>query len=76
LNQRYYFHVISDDTTVYDDGGTILSSPEAARLQAAVIAAELAHDDDRYRGFVVRVVDDRGNELAIVPVVTGIGDLQ
>jgi integrase len=42
--------------TFNDDKGTVLSGPDAAMLQAAVIAAELAEDgnDDRYKGYTRR----------------------
>ena len=66
---RYFFHVLDGASTYKDEAGTVLSAPEVARLQARVIAAELALDGDTYRGFVVCAVDERGNEMARVPVV-------
>ena len=74
LSKRYYFQVVGDGSTLEDDEGTVLSGPEAARLQAAVIAAELAQELVDYCGFLVCVMDEEGNELARVPV-TGIGDI-
>jgi hypothetical protein len=44
-------------------------------LQATVIGAELAQDGYDYRCFLVRVVDEEGNEVAQVPVVTSISDI-
>jgi hypothetical protein len=40
-----------------------------------VIAAELAQDGDHFRDFLIRVVDDEGNEVVRLPVVTGFGTL-
>jgi hypothetical protein len=54
--------------------GTVLSGIEVAMLQAAVIAAELAQDDDEYKGYVVRVADEHGSEIGTVPVVTAVQD--
>jgi hypothetical protein len=48
---------------------------EAAKRQAAMIAAELAQDGDLFRDFLIRVVDDEGNEVGRLPVVTGFGDI-
>ena len=66
---RYFFHVLDGLKTITDETGTVLSGPEAARLQAAVIATELAQDGDHYQGFVVCAIDEQGNEIARVPVV-------
>jgi hypothetical protein len=65
---RYFFHVLGNGITVEDETGTVLSSPEAARLHASVIAAELAQDGNEYLGCEVNVVDDKGNEIARMPV--------
>jgi hypothetical protein len=67
---RYFFHVLDGRGTLKDEAGTVLSSPEVARLRAAVIAAELAQDGDHYHGFVVCAIDERGNEIARVPVAS------
>jgi hypothetical protein len=53
LKGRFYFHVVGDTDTYTDREGTVLSGPAAARLQAAIIAAELAQDGDDYRGWIV-----------------------
>jgi hypothetical protein len=42
LKMRYFFHVSDGSNPFKDDKGTILSGPEVALLQAAVVAAELA----------------------------------
>jgi hypothetical protein len=42
---------------------------------AEIIAAELAQDGIDYSGFLVRVVDEEGNEVAQMPVVTSIRDI-
>ena len=52
----------------------VLSGLDAAMLQAAVIAAELAQDDDEYQGYMVRVADEHGSETGTVPVVTAVED--
>jgi hypothetical protein len=72
LMMRYFFPVMDGSITFNDDEGTILSSPEAALQQAAVIAAELAQDGESYNGHVVCVIDEHGNEIGRVPVVTAI----
>jgi hypothetical protein len=66
---RYYFHISCNAATVKDETGTVLSDTEAARLHAAVIAAELAYRGDKYRKCEVRAIDDDGNEIARLPVV-------
>jgi hypothetical protein len=72
LKMRYFFHVLDGPSTLKDETGTVLSGPEVARLQATVIAAELALDGDHYHGFVVCAIDEQGNEIARVPVVVAI----
>jgi hypothetical protein len=67
---RYFFHVSDGSNTIYDDKGSFLPGPEVALLQAAIIAAELAQDGDSYKGYVVYVTDERGNEIGQVPVIT------
>jgi hypothetical protein len=69
---RYFFLVLDGSITFNDDEGTILSNPDAAMQQAAVIAAELAQDGESYNGHVVCVIDEHGNEIGRVPVVTAI----
>ena len=66
---RYFFHVLGNGITIEDETGTVLSSPEAARLHASVIAAELAQDGNEYRGCEVYVVDDGSNEIARLPII-------
>jgi hypothetical protein len=66
---RYFFQVLGNGITVEDETGTVLSGPEAARLHASITAAELAQDGNEYRGCEVSAVDERGNEIARLPVV-------
>jgi hypothetical protein len=66
---RYFFHVSGNGIRIGDETGTVLSSPEAARLHASVIAAELAQDGNEYRGCEVHVVDGGGNDIARLPVI-------
>jgi len=68
--QRYYFHVLCNARTIEDETGTVLADTEAARLHASVIAGELAYGGDQYRDCEVCAVDDDGNEIARMPVVT------
>jgi hypothetical protein len=70
LNRRYYFPVIGDGSKFEDDKGRSCPARRWQRLKAAVIAAELAQDGAEYRGFLVCAVDDEGNEVVRVPVVT------
>ena len=51
---------------------TDLSGPEAALLEAALIAAELAQDGERYSRYVVHVTDEHGNDIGRVPIVPAI----
>jgi hypothetical protein len=66
---RFFFHVLGNGITVEDGSGTVLPSPEAARLYASVIAGELAQDGNQYRGCDVCAVDEVGNEIARLSVV-------
>jgi hypothetical protein len=74
LNKRYFFHVVGDGHTHEDKTGTNLSGPEAAGLQATVIAAELATDPD-CQGLMVYVVDDDGKEVVRRTVVIDRGSV-
>jgi hypothetical protein len=67
LGKQFYFHVIGDKEKFEDTDGTILSGPEAAHQQAAVIAAELALAGES-RDFFICVVDEDENEVVQVPV--------
>ena len=51
---------------------TDLSGPEAALLEAALIAAELAQDGERYSRYVLHVTDEHGNDIDPVPIVPAI----
>jgi hypothetical protein len=74
LQVRYFFNVEGNGNILNDEEGTVLSGPDVAMLQAAVIAAELAQDADEYKGYVVRVADEQGSEIGMVPVVTAVED--
>jgi len=69
MHKRYYFPVIGKGTTYPDSAGALLAGPEAAKLRATLIAAELAYKGTRYRGFEVCVLDDQGFEIARRPVL-------
>jgi hypothetical protein len=71
---RYFFHVLNGSSTNDDEEGTVLSGPEMAMLQAAIIAAELAQDGKWYNGDVVYVTEEHGNEIGRMPVVAAIED--
>jgi hypothetical protein len=75
LKRRFYFHVVGNTDTYKDQEGTVLSGSAVARLQAAIIAAELAQDGENYRGWVVHVVNEDGDEVVRLPIVKNIGDL-
>jgi hypothetical protein len=76
LNKRYFFHIVGSGSTFEDEDGAVFSGPEAARLQAAVIAVELAQNNADFQGSMVYVVDDNGREVARVPIVSGTGGLK
>jgi Domain of unknown function (DUF6894) len=67
---RYFFHVKGDSSAYADDDGRPFASPEGARLHAAVIAGELAAEED-WNGFSVHVLDEQGTEIARVPIEQG-----
>ncbi len=68
MQKRYYFPVIGKGITYPDSAGALLAGPEAAKLRATLIAAELAYKGI-YRGFEVCVLDDEGFEIARRTVV-------
>jgi hypothetical protein len=68
---RFFFHIVR---TWRDDQGAVLSSPAAAMLQGAVVAAELAGDQG-WDQHVVHVVDERGQEVGRVPVLGAAEDV-
>ena len=69
MHKLYYFDVVGERATCPDNMGTRLIGPEAAKLQATIIAAELAHAGSFYRGCEVCVVDDEGHEIARRPIL-------
>ena len=64
------FHVVGDDHTHEDKTGSVLSGVQAASLQAAVMATELAKEQE-CQGFMVYVVDEDGREVVRRLVMTG-----
>ena len=78
---QYFFDVTNGESTFKDAAGATFSSLEDARAHAVLFAGELAADGhhyvgfDDYRGFLIRVVDEEGNGVAQVPVVTSISDV-
>jgi hypothetical protein len=69
VQKRYYFPLIGKATTYPDLVGALLAGPEAAKLRATLIAAELAYRGTSYRGFEVCAIDDEGFEIARRPIV-------
>jgi DNA-binding CsgD family transcriptional regulator len=61
---RYFFHISNEGDVIEDEYGTVLSGQDVAMLRAAVIVAELTRDGDYRRGYLVRAVDEQGNEIA------------
>jgi hypothetical protein len=49
------------------DGNAVIIHPPTSRDHAAAIAGELALDDT-WDGYVVSVIDERGNEITRVPI--------
>jgi hypothetical protein len=64
---RYYFHVRNDRQLFQDEVGSVFSTAKEAAAHASVLAMELSQDDD-WEGFVISVIDERGNEIVRVPV--------
>jgi uncharacterized protein DUF6894 len=65
---QYFFHITDGSRLYTDDTGRTCASRVAAGACAAQIARELAADGDTYARFVVSVADERGNELARIPI--------
>jgi len=64
----YYFHV-TNGKKYPDETGKVFSSDQAAVTHAAVLAAELARDED-WDGFMISVTDVEGRSIAKIPVHT------
>jgi hypothetical protein len=64
---RYFFHVRNTHHAYDDLRGETLSGVDEARIQAAIIASEIAQDAD-WIGFSVLVTDERGAEIVRLPV--------
>jgi hypothetical protein len=65
---QYFFHITDGRRSYTDETGQTCSSRVAAGACAAQIARDLAADGDTYAKFVVSVADERGCELARIPV--------
>jgi Domain of unknown function (DUF6894) len=63
---RFFFHV-KNGRTFKDEQGMDCSSLKVARAVAARIASDLSKDRN-YEAFAVVVTDERGNEIARVPI--------
>ena len=66
---RYYFH-ITGRFEVEDDEDVEFPSVAAAVVEALRVASELASNRDNYQGCFLRVTDDKGDELARIPIRT------
>ena len=66
---RYFFHVMGGNLPIEDDDGTLFCDTSDAVAHAAIVANDLALDDDQYRGHAVVVVDERENVIARVPII-------
>jgi hypothetical protein len=64
---RYFFHVMGGNLPIEDDDGTLFSDTADAVAHAAIIANDLA-TDDQYRGYAVVVLDVCENVIARVPI--------
>ena len=65
---RYFFHVMGGNLPIEDDDGTLFSDTSDAVAHAAIVANDLANDD-QYGGGAVVVVDVRENVIARVPII-------
>lgn len=66
---RYFFHVRNGGTVYIDEVGRRFINAGNAKAHAAVIASELAFEGGKYDGFLVCVIDEKGSEIARVPIV-------
>jgi hypothetical protein len=65
---HYFFHIVGAEREIRDESGSESATLQDAADYAARIAAELAQDGDRYRGFSVLVTDRTGKELVRVAI--------
>jgi hypothetical protein len=68
---QYYFHVANFDSAadIKDNDGDEFSDPQAAMTFADRVARELAQEQDPfYRGCIVLVIDEQGDEIGKIPV--------
>jgi hypothetical protein len=66
---RYFFH-LTGAFALEDGDGEEFPTSEAAAAEARKVALELAHNrsESEARGLKLRVVDEWGTEVAVVPV--------
>ena len=69
LVARYFFTVLDDEAVFVDNEGQSFESSDAAIAHAGALARELGSDGTHYHGSVIVVTDERGRELARIPVV-------
>jgi hypothetical protein len=60
---RYFFHIVDGSKVFPDEVGNRLSGPEAAILQAKIIAAELSKAGEFCRSNLVLVLDENGRNI-------------
>ena len=69
--RRYFFNVITDTETIIDTDGILLPSLASARAEGESAAREILAGAIRAGGCppqAVRICDENGDELAIVPL--------
>jgi hypothetical protein len=64
---RYFFEITDGGRSYKDEVGRTFPVPEATKAHAVTIAGELAADDG-WGDYVVSVRDEKGNEIARVPI--------
>jgi hypothetical protein len=65
---KYFFHLVGDHASFPDDIGWRFNTLEDAKAEAAMIARDLATENNAFVDYVVCVADDNGQTLARVPV--------
>jgi hypothetical protein len=65
---RYFFHLVGDHASFPDATGWRFSTFEDAKAEAVMIARDLATENNDFVDYVVRVANDSGQTLALVPV--------
>jgi hypothetical protein len=65
---RYYFHVRNGGFPLDDETGEVHRTIEAAEARARLLARELSHEPETYRGYSVVVIDEDGKTIASVQI--------